>query len=84
MSQAYLLNTITSVLYLSFKQREVLSNDGYDTISTIINWKYDKICEWRTTKSKLTTTRGGASYGYQKYQVITGVGMVGNQFDPQG
>ena len=62
MEQAYFLNTITNVLGLSVKKDEVLSDDGYDTISTIINWKYDNIRECCTTKSKLTTTREGASY----------------------
>ena len=84
MSQAHLFNTITNVLGLSVKQREVLSDDGYETMSTIIHWKYDEIREWCTTKSKLKTTRGGASYGYQKNQVLTVVGMVGHRFEPQG
>ena len=66
MAQADFLNTINNVLGLSVNQREVLSDDRYDTISTIIHWKYDKICEWCKTKSRLTTTRGGASYGDQK------------------
>ena len=57
--KADLLNTITNVLGLSVKQREVSSSDTYDTISTIINWKFDKIREWFTTKFKLKTTRGG-------------------------
>ena len=45
MAQADLLNTITNVLGLSVKKREVLSNDVYGTISTIIYWKYNKIRE---------------------------------------
>ena len=53
MSQAEFLNKITNVLGLSPKQREVLSDDGYDTISTIIHCNYDKISEWCTTKSTL-------------------------------
>ena len=64
-SQAYFLNTITNVLGLSVKQRKVLFDDGYDTISTTIHWKYDRMREWCTTKSNLTTTRGGNSYGDQ-------------------
>ena len=63
MVQADLLKKITNILSLSVNQREVLSDEGYDTISTIVHWKYDDILEWYTTKSKLTTTRGGASYG---------------------
>ena len=70
MGQADLLNTITNVLGLSVKQREVLSNDGYDTISTIMHYNYDKIRECCTTKSKLITTRGGSSYGDQKIKCI--------------
>ena len=66
MTHADFLNTITNVLGLAVKQREVLSDDGYDTISTIIHWNYDKIREWCTTKSKLITTRGGASHGDQR------------------
>ena len=66
MAQAYLLNKITNVLSLLIKQREMLSNDGYDTISTIIHWNYDEICEWCTINYKLKTTRVGASYGDQK------------------
>ena len=62
-SQTDFLNTITNVLGLSVKQRELLSYDRYDTISTIIHWKCDEIHEWCTNKSKLTTTIGGASYG---------------------
>ena len=64
--QAYLLKTITNILGLSVKKHEVLSNDGCDTIYTIIHWKYDKICEWCTAKYKLTTIRGGSLYGDQK------------------
>ena len=70
MAQAYFLNTIANILGLSVKKREVLSNDGYATISTIIHWKYDEICEWYTTKSKLTTTIGGVSYGFQKIKCL--------------
>ena len=66
MEQAYLLNTITNVLDLSVKQREVLSNGWYDIIYTIIHWNYDKIREWCTNESKLTTTIGGVSCGDQK------------------
>ena len=68
--QEDLLNTITNVLGLSVKQCEVLSDDGYDTISTIMHWKYDDIRDWCTTKSKLTTTRGGDSYGYQQIKCV--------------
>ena len=70
MAQAYLLNKIINVLGLSVKKREVLSDDGYSTIFTTILWKYYKICEWCTTKAMLTTTRGGASYGYQKIKCL--------------
>ena len=66
MSQADFLNTITNVLGLSVKQREVLYDEKYDMISTIIHWKYGEIREWRTTNSNLTTTRGGDSFGDQK------------------
>ena len=66
MAQEYFLNTSPKVLVLSLKQHEVLMVDGYDTISTIINWKYGKIREWCTTKSKFTTTRGEDSDGDQK------------------
>ena len=46
MAQAGLLNKITNILGLSVNQREVLSDDIYDIISTIIHWKYEDICEW--------------------------------------
>ena len=59
MAQAYFLNTVTNVLGL-------LSDDGYDIISTIINWKYDNMHECCTTKSKLTTTIVGVSYADKK------------------
>ena len=65
-AQADFLNKITNVLGLSLKQSEMLSNDRYETISTIIHWKYDMIPEWCTTKPKLKNTRVGASYGDQK------------------
>ena len=64
--QAYFLNTITNVLGLSVNQREVLCDDRYDMVSTIINWKYEKMRDCFTTKSKLTTPRRGASYGDRK------------------
>ena len=64
------LNTITNILGLSVKQREVLYNVRYDMISTIIHWKYENIREWCTTKSKLTNTRGGDSYGYQQIKCL--------------
>ena len=62
MAQAYFLNISTNVLGLSVKQRQVLSNDRYDTIYTTIHFNYDGIREWCTTNSKLTTTRVGSSY----------------------
>ena len=70
MTQADFFDTITNVLGLSVKQREMLSDDWYDTISTIIHWKYYNIREWFTTKSKLKTTRGGASCGYLKIECL--------------
>ena len=70
MVQANVFNTITNVLVLSVMLREVLSDDRYDTIFTIIHWKYDKICEWCTTKSKLITAKGGDSYGDQKIKCL--------------
>ena len=82
MAQVYFLNTITNVLGLSDKQRDVLSYDGYDTISTIIHCKYDSIHKGCTTNYKLTTTTGGASYGDQN--IITVIGMVGHRFEPLG
>ena len=69
-SLAYSLNIITNVLGLSVNQREVLSDDGYDTIFTIIHWKYDDIREWCTIKSKFTTTSGGDSYGDRRIKCI--------------
>ena len=48
----------------------MLYDDGYDTISTIIHWKYDSIRKWCTTKSKLTTTGGGATHGDSKIKFI--------------
>ena len=54
MSQLHFLNTITSILGLSVKQREVLSNDGCNIISAIIHWKYGDIHKWFTTKLKTT------------------------------
>ena len=70
MEQADFLNTITKVLVLSVKQREVSSDDRYDTIYTIIHWNYDELHEWCTTKSKFITTIGGASYGYQNIKCL--------------
>ena len=70
MSKADFLNTITDVLGLSFKHHEVLSDDGYDIIYTIIHWKYDKIREWCTTKYKMTTNRGVSPYGDQKTKCL--------------
>ena len=39
--QVDFLKTITKVCVLSAKQREMLYDDGYDTISSIIYWNYD-------------------------------------------
>ena len=69
-SQSDLINTTTNVLGLSIDQRGLLYDDVYDTIFAIIHWKYEKIREWCTTKSKLTTTRGGSSYGDQKIKFL--------------
>ena len=46
MARAYVLNKITNVLGLSVKKLEVLSDDVYEKISTIINWKYGDIRKW--------------------------------------
>ena len=77
-SQAYFLNKITNVLGLSVKQCEVLYNDGYYSIYTIIHWKYDKIREWFTTKYNFTTTRGGASYGDLKIKCLQALAWWAN------
>ena len=69
-TQANFLNTITYVLGLSVKQREVLYDDGYDTISTIIHRNYENIREWYTNKSKLTTTIGLTCYGDQRIKCL--------------
>ena len=84
MSQADLLNTITNVLGLSVKQHEVLYDDRYDTIYTIIHWKYEKIHEWCTTKSNLKTTRGGASYGDQKIKCLQVLAWWATDFTVRG
>ena len=39
MAQADFLNKITNVLDLSLNKCEVLYDDGYDKIFTIIHWK---------------------------------------------
>ena len=70
MTQADLIIKITNVLGISVKKHEVLSYDGYGTIYTIIHWNYEKIREWCTTKSTLTTNRGGASYGDRKIKCL--------------
>ena len=70
MAQADLLDTVINILGISVNQREVLSGDVYYTMSTIINWMYEDIRDWCTAKSKLTTTRGGASYGDQKIKFL--------------
>ena len=70
MAQADFLNTITNVLVLSLNQRGVLSDDAYDMISTIINFDYENIREWCTTKSKLKTTRGRYYYGDLKINCL--------------
>ena len=72
MAQADFLNTITNVLGLSSDKHEVLSDDGYYTISTIIHWNYYEILYWCKTKSKLKTTRGGASCGDQNIKCCHG------------
>ena len=64
MTQPDFLNTITNVLGLSVKKREVLNDDRYKTIFT---WKYSWVI---TTKSTLTTNRGGASYGDRKIKCL--------------
>ena len=84
MEQAYLLNTTTNVLGLSVKQREVLSNNRYDMIYTIIHWKYDNIREWCTTKSKLKTTRGGYSYGDLKIKCLQALVRWANNLTLRG
>ena len=70
MAKADLINTITNVLVLSVNQCEVLSNDGCYTISTVIYCKYEEIHECCTTKFKLKTTIGGASYGDRKTKCL--------------
>ena len=84
MTQAYFLNTITNVLGLSVKKQKVLPDDGYDTIFTIIHWKYDKIREWCTNKYKLITTRGGAYYGDQKIKCIQTLSLWANDLTLRG
>ena len=81
MEQADLLNTVTNVLGLSARQLEVLSYDRYETISTIIHWKYDKISEWCTTKSNLTTTRWGSNDGDKKINCIQALAWWANNLN---
>ena len=84
MAQVDLINKINNILGLSVKQRELLSNEGYDTIFTIIHWKYDTIREWCTTKSKFKTTRGGASYGERKIKCIQALEWWATDFTLRG
>ena len=79
MSQADFLNTITNILGLSVKKDEVLSDDIYDTIYTIIHWKYDKIHEW-----KLTTTRGGDYFGERKTKCLQALAWWANNLTFRG
>ena len=66
MAKEDVLNKNANVLGISVKQCEVLSNDGYDTMSTIIHCKFDKIREFCTTRSKLKAPRVRTYDGYQK------------------
>ena len=43
MAQAHLLKRIANVFGLSVEESEVLCDDGYYRISTIVHQKYDKI-----------------------------------------
>ena len=70
MAQAGFLNKINNILGLSLNQPDVLSNDEYYTISTIINWKYNETYEWCTTKYKVTTTKGRTFYGDRKTKCL--------------
>ena len=70
MAQTDFLNTVINLLVLLVRKCDVLSNDGYDTISHIIHWKYNMVREWFTTKSKLSTTIVGAPYWDIKIKFI--------------
>ena len=83
-AQADLINRINNVLGLLVKQHELLSDDGYDTIFTIIHWKYNTIREWCTTNPKLKTTRGGASHGEQKINCIQALAWWATDFTLRG
>ena len=48
----------------------MLSDDGYDTISNIIHWKYNNIREWCPNRSNFSTTRGGDPYGDTEIKCI--------------
>ena len=84
MALADLINTTTNVMVLPVKQREVLSNYRYDTISNIIHWYYDNIREWCRTKSKLTTTRGGAFNGNRKIKCLQALTWWANDLNLRG
>ena len=84
MAQADLINRINNVLELLVKPCDLLSDDGYDKIFTIIHWKYNNIREWCNTKPKLKTTGGGASYGEQKIKCIQALAWWATDFTLRG
>ena len=84
MALADLLNTTTNVMVLPVKQREVLSNYRYETISTIIYWKYKSIREWCTTKYNLKTAIWGASYRDQKIKGLQALEWWATYFTLRG
>ena len=69
-AQADFLNIVINVLGPSISKRELKSDYGYYTISTIIQRKYDRIREWFTTNYKLKTTRVGDTNVDRKIKIL--------------
>ena len=84
MAKENFLNTITNVLALSVKQHKVLSDDEWDTISTIINlevWWYMQVFH---NQVQVENQQRRRFLWRPKDQVLTDVVMVGHKFDPRG
>ncbi len=67
------VRVLEEVCHLTHGQTGTLILDGYDGPTSVINWRYNAIRKWASEKSKLSTTRGGCTYGDRRIKAIQGL-----------
>ena len=70
---AELENLLENTLNFTQRQIEILTEDGYNSIGTLVYWKHKDVREWCELKTKLLANRGGVTYGDRRIKCLQGL-----------